>query len=101
MIDFMARSAVTFRGLCASRGSCFRHCKDEEGVLEGKMLDSANALYKELTATKGNPPIVGGVVIHNLIGAGGMGAVFKGSHLRLRIPVAVKFLFDQDEEFIA
>ncbi|HLX61938.1 MAG TPA: protein kinase [Planctomycetota bacterium] len=64
------------------------------------MQDAANALLKELTESKGNPPIIGGVVIHNLIGSGGMGAVFKGSHLRLRIPVAVKFLYDQDEEFI-
>src|SRR5258706_13252029 len=65
------------------------------------MIDSAAAICKELTATRGNPPVVGGVVIHPLIASGGMGAVFQGMHLRLRIPVAVKFLFESEDGSVA
>lgn len=45
----------------------------------------------------GKPPVVGGVVIHHLLDSGGMGAVFQGVHMRLRIPVAVKFLFESTD----
>ncbi len=58
------------------------------------MIDSASAICRELSATCGKPPVIGGVEIRHLIDAGGMGAVFQGIHLRLRIPVAVKFLFE-------
>jgi serine/threonine protein kinase len=56
---------------------------------------TADDILQGLMAKKGSPPVIGGVVIHDTIGVGGMGAVFRGSHLRLRIPVAVKFLFPQ------
>ncbi len=58
------------------------------------MIDSPNAILQELAATHGSPPIIGGVVINDLLASGGMGAVFRGVHLRLRIPVAVKFLYE-------
>lgn len=45
----------------------------------------------------GNPPIIGGVVLHRVIGTGGMGVVYSGTHLRLRVPVAVKFMFHEQE----
>ena len=62
------------------------------------MSATADEIIRKLTALKGSPPVIGGVAIHGLIGAGGMGAVFRGAHLRLKIPVAVKFLFGQDRE---
>ena len=61
------------------------------------MMKTASDILKELSASHGSPPIIGGVAVHNLIASGGMGAVFRGVHLRLRIPVAIKFLFDTDD----
>lgn len=61
------------------------------------MMQAATILSRELVAAKGNPPILGGVVLQRIIGTGGMGIVYQGTHLRLRIPVAVKLLFDQPD----
>ncbi len=58
------------------------------------MIDSPAAILQELSAKHGTPPLVGGVVVNDLIASGGMGAVFRGVHLRLRIPVAIKFLYE-------
>ncbi|MCY3019221.1 MAG: protein kinase [Planctomycetota bacterium] len=62
------------------------------------MHPTAEEIFGELIARRGSPPIIGGVVIHSLIGAGGMGAVFMGTHLRLHIPVAAKFMFGQEQD---
>ena len=39
-------------------------------------------------------PKLGGILIKGVLGKGGMGVVYKGIHLRLSIPVAVKVLKD-------
>lgn len=62
------------------------------------MTEEAAKLCRELIASKGSPAIVGGVVLQRVIGAGGMGVVYHGTHLRLRIPVAVKFLTLERED---
>ncbi|HYG73409.1 MAG TPA: protein kinase [Planctomycetota bacterium] len=43
-------------------------------------------------AGRANLPRIDGIVLTHLLGQGGMGMVYKGFHLRLSIPVAVKFL---------
>jgi serine/threonine-protein kinase len=52
----------------------------------------ADDLYRKLVQERGDPPVLGGVLFSNLLGSGGMGLVFKGLHLRLSIPVAVKVM---------
>ncbi|MFH0937747.1 MAG: protein kinase [Planctomycetota bacterium] len=49
-------------------------------------------LYQRLVQERGDPPVLGGVLLSKLLGEGGMGMVFKGFHLRLSIPVAVKIM---------
>ena len=64
------------------------------------MTEEAAKLCRELIASKGSPAIVGGVALQRVIGAGGMGVVYHGTHLRLRIPVAVKFLtLDREDSY--
>ena len=53
---------------------------------------AADDLYRRLVQERGDPPVLGGVLFSNLLGSGGMGLVFKGLHLRLSIPVAVKVM---------
>lgn len=61
------------------------------------MTEAASKLCKDLVQAKGSPPIIGGVALHRVIGTGGMGVVYRGTHLRLRVPVAVKFLVLEGE----
>lgn len=64
------------------------------------MTPAAEKLCRELIASKGNPPVVGGVALSRVIGSGGMGVVYQGTHLRLRIPVAIKFLvLDREDAY--
>lgn len=64
------------------------------------MSPAAEKLCRELIAAKGNPPVVGGVALSRVIGSGGMGVVYQGTHLRLRIPVAIKFLvLDREDAY--
>jgi CheY-like chemotaxis protein len=55
-------------------------------------MTEAEVLYARLVQKHGDPPVIGGVLLSNALGAGGMGVVFKGLHLRLSIPVAVKVM---------
>ena len=62
------------------------------------MTEAALLLNRALIEAKGNPPTLGGIVLHRIIAAGGMGIVYQGTHMRLKIPVAVKLLFDQPDD---
>jgi len=55
-------------------------------------MNEALELYAKLVQARGDPPVLGGVVLSNVLGTGGMGTVFKGFHSRLAIPVAVKIM---------
>ncbi|MEI6231480.1 MAG: protein kinase [Planctomycetota bacterium] len=64
------------------------------------MTEAGSILCRNLVQAKGSPPIIGGAVLHRVIGSGGMGVVYRGTHLRLRVPVAVKFLVvDSSDQF--
>ena len=49
-------------------------------------------LLKLLPRNEAGDPIIGGILLKSRLGSGAMGAVFKGFHPRLRVPVAVKIL---------
>ncbi|MGH7144218.1 MAG: serine/threonine-protein kinase [Planctomycetota bacterium] len=49
-------------------------------------------LLKLLPRTGAGDPIIGGMHLKSRLGSGAMGAVFKGHHPRLNVPVAVKIL---------
>ncbi|MGD0089370.1 MAG: protein kinase, partial [Planctomycetota bacterium] len=55
-------------------------------------MNEAQELYARLVREHGDPPVLGNVLLSKALGTGGMGTVFKGFHLRLSIPVAVKIM---------
>jgi len=59
------------------------------------------ALLRRLPSVEGGRHLIGGVLISNVLGQGGMGTVYKGLHLRLHLPVAVKVLDRDRTEFTA
>jgi serine/threonine-protein kinase len=61
------------------------------------MPAKAHALFNELALTRGMPPVVGGAIVHELIGYGGMGAIFRAAHPGLGVPVVVKILYRTNE----
>jgi serine/threonine protein kinase len=52
-----------------------------------------------LPRVEGGRHLLGGVLISGVLGKGGMGTVYKGLHLRLHLPVAVKVLDRERSEF--
>ena len=67
---------------------------DEGGGLEGNAPPedlNTDPLLKEVPVHQGYK-VLGGVVIYQKLGQGGMGAVYRGRHLRLDIDVALKVM---------
>lgn len=54
-------------------------------------MSSAQEIFDRLPQKHGET-ILGGILITGMLGQGGMGVVLRGLHLRLSIPVAVKFI---------
>ena len=70
----------------------------DDGFADGRTLPSPGATAADATPAPGAPADLVGQVLHGkyrvdeLLGQGGMGQVFRGFHLGLRTPVAVKLM---------
>lgn len=73
------------------------HGKQGTQVMTGTETATPAELMQRLPKTEGGAGKLGGILITGVLGQGGMGVVYKGLHLRLAIPVAVKVLHAEQE----
>jgi serine/threonine protein kinase len=64
------------------------------GPAERSLKADPDPLLDSIARAENGAPMLGGVLIRNKLGEGGMAGVYLGWHTRLRAPVAVKILKD-------